>query len=478
MEYYNVNFAKSLVAELPISGVELVSSPAQVTAARIAHQALAWQALYAWQRSALAAWVANGYRGVVEAVTGAGKTRVGLCAVAEQVASGGKSVVVVPTRNLLQQWIREARAVFPEAPIGCLGDGYRDDLRRCEVLVGTVNSVRARDLRLGDNAGLLVADECHRLGSEINRVALGAGFGRRLGLSATHARMDGAHRSVIEPYFGGVVYRFGYADAIAQGVVARFKVALVAVAFEEEERLHYEYLSDKVRRARARLLEGFGIPPEPFGEFMKAVNRLRLDGTRLQAIAAGRYLSAFNRRRELLAETNAKLEGLCKLEGAVGGARRVIVFTQTVRAAELAAAELVDLGIDAQALHSRLGTVERREVLERFARGHLHTIVAPQVLDEGLDVPDADLGIIVATSRQRRQMIQRMGRVLRPKEDGRPARFAVLYVEGTSEDPALGAHETFLDEIVDTAASVRDFGVSAAPAKICDFLEAGVWGHS
>ena len=57
-------------------------------------------------------------------------------------------------------------------------------------------------------------------------------------------------------------------------------------------------------------------------------------------------------------------------------------------------------------------------------------------------MPDADLGIIVAASRQRRQMIQRMGRVLRPKNDGRLARFAVLYVQGTSEDPALGAHGT------------------------------------
>ena len=277
-------------------------------------------------------------------------------------------------------------------------------------------------------------DECHRCGSEINRIALAGEFESRLGLSATHARLDGTHETVIEPYFGGVVYRFGYADAIAQGVVARFSVVLVAVSFSEEERAQYEHLDEKVRRARARLIEAFGVPPEPFGEFMKAVNRLRCEGAKHEAIAAGQYLSPFNRRRELLAETEAKYEGLSKLEGAVRSARRVIIFTQTVHAAELATAELVDLGIDAQALHSALDMVERREVLARFARGHLHAIVAPQVLDEGVDVPDADLGIIVAASRQRRQMIQRMGRVLRPKNDGRLARFAVLYVQGTSED--------------------------------------------
>jgi RNA polymerase primary sigma factor len=360
--------------------------------------------------------------------------------------------------------------MFADTPIGCLGDGYGDDLRRCDVLVATVNSARARELRLQGRMGLLVVDECHRCGSEINRLVLGTEFAWRLGLSATHARSDDTHRTVIEPYFEGVVYRFAYAEAIAQGVVARFKVALVAVDFDEQERAQYEYLSEKVRHARARLVAGFGVPAEPFGEFMKAVNRLRLHGDMREAIAAGRYLSVFNRRRALLAETAAKYDALGTLAGALAKARRVIVFTQTVRAAELAAAELVDLGIDAQPLHSALGTMERRAVLNRFARGHLHTIVAPQVLDEGLDVPDADLGVIVAASRQRRQMIQRMGRVLRPKDGGRLARFAILYVHGTSEDPALGAHETFLEEVVESAESVRDFPLRSPPGEICDFL--------
>ena len=66
---------------------------------------------------------------------------------------------------------------------------------------------------------------------------------------------------------------------------------------------------------------------------------------------------------------------------------------------------------------------------------------APRVLDEGVDVPAADLAVIVGASRSRRQMIQRMGRILRRKSDGRLARLAVLFVEGTVEDPAAGAHE-------------------------------------
>jgi superfamily II DNA or RNA helicase len=72
-------------------------------------------------------------------------------------------------------------------------------------------------------------------------------------------------------------------------------------------------------------------------------------------------------------------------------------------------------------------------------------VTAPQVLDEGVDVPAADLAVILASSRSRRQMIQRMGRVLRRKPERTLARFVIVHVEGTVEDPSCGAHETFLD---------------------------------
>ena len=294
------------------------------------------------------------------------------------------------------------------------------------MLVATVHSARSRRWSLRGRPGVLVADECHRMAGEANRLALGGEFEWRLGLSAVHARPDGAHETVLGPYFGGLVYRCGYARALGDGVVAPFAVATIAVDFEAGERGRYEHLSEKVHKARWRLIVHHGLPGEPYGEFMARVEELRHHGTRSQSIAGGRYLSAFNRRRELLAETRAKAHGLAKLEGAFGAAARVIVFTQTLRASERAVAELVDLGVDAQLLHGRQDSAARGEVLARFAKGHLHTIVAPQVLDEGLDVPDADLAVVVAASRQRRQMVQRLGRVLRPKADGRHARLALL----------------------------------------------------
>jgi superfamily II DNA or RNA helicase len=98
-------------------------------------------------------------------------------------------------------------------------------------------------------------------------------------------------------------------------------------------------------------------------------------------------------------------------------------------------------------------------------------LAAPRLLDDGVDVPTADLAVIVGASRSRRQMIQRMGRVLRRKPAGRWARFAVVFVEGTVEDPDAGAHEAFLDEIVDVADEISVF--DSRTAAECPDLVAG-----
>jgi superfamily II DNA or RNA helicase len=173
-------------------------------------------------------------------------------------------------------------------------------------------------------------------------------------------------------------------------------------------------------------------------------------------------------RRRLLGETPAKRDALRGLLPAFGDADRSIVFTQTIAGAEAAAAELAGCGLEAQSIHSALDPSARRAVLSRFGKGMLQVVTAPQVLDEGIDVPAADLAVILAASRSRRQMVQRMGRVLRPKPDGGTARFVVVFVESTVEDPAEGAHEGFLEEVTDVADEVRRLSFRLAPGQRCE----------
>ncbi|MGH9277001.1 MAG: DEAD/DEAH box helicase [Acidimicrobiales bacterium] len=429
--------------------------------------------LYPWQEEALEAWRRQGGQGVVEAVTGTGKTMVGVAAALAELRRRGQVLVLVPTVELQHQWVRALGGwLGADVAVGRLGDGAADTLMTHDVVVAVVNTARVADVRPIRRGGLLVADECHRYGSEHNRLALDSRFGQRLGLSATYARDDDGNLAWLDPYFGGTCYRLGYARAVADEVTARFTVAVVGVRLTDEERQRYDELSELLARLRARLIRCHGLPPDPFELFLRAVVALA-DSRAPGAKVAGTYRRTMLERRRLLGDTPAKVEAVARLAPAIALADRAIVFTHSISASERSAAALRARGLHAAALHSGLDAPDRRRVLAAFGAGDLDVIAAPRVLDEGIDVPAADLALVVGASRSRRQMVQRMGRVLRRKPDGRMARFAVVMVEGTVEDPASGSHQAFLDEVTDVADDVRYFPARRAaeePGSVCDYL--------
>lgn len=436
-----------------------VEAASQVTSGRAA--AFDRSRLYAWQRDALVCWEAAQHCGVIEAVTGSGKTMLGVAAAADELARRGQVLVIVPTVELMHQWHRHMVPVLPPGYlIGCLGDGETGSFATCDIIVGVVNSLRGNDLRMTRRGGLLVADECHRYASVMNRLALDQRFERRLGLSATYARDDDGHVNWLDPFFGGTCFRMGYRRAVDDGVTAHFTVALVGVELPATERAIYEELTSQIGHRHARLMQRYQLPTASFGQFIQALNLLAsgVGSDPAGASEARAYLALLLERRRLLGGTPAKTRTLAGLAPAIASADRSIVFTGSIAAADIAVLTLTTLGLRAESVHSRLATADRREVLRRFAEGDLQVISAPRVLDEGVDVPEADLAVIIGASRSRRQMIQRMGRVLRRKADHRRARFAVLYVESTIEDPAQGAQETFLEEITEVADEVRSFG--------------------
>jgi RNA polymerase primary sigma factor len=115
---------------------------------------------------------------------------------------------------------------------------------------------------------------------------------------------------------------------------------------------------------------------------------------------------------------------------------------------------------------SRLRGAERRDRLSAFKEGRVRVLTTARLLDEGVDIPQADVGVIMAASHSKRQMIQRMGRIIRPKTDRRAATFIILYVRGTAEDPANGAHADFREELTAIAQDIRCFGGNASPADL------------
>ena len=436
-------------------------------------------ALRDWQIDAFAAWAAAGTRGVVEAVTGTGKTRLALAATRAALSRGGRVLVLVPTLDLQDQWVTQVRRFVPEARVGRLGGGGDADLHTHHVVVATPHSAAAVPVDLPAGAvGLLVADEAHRYGAPTWAAALKPAFAMRLALTATYERNDDGLVEVLGPYFGGVVRQYGFAEARRDGVIAPFRIAFAGTSLEDSERERYDAADEQMRRARRALLDA-GFPRAPRDLIARAADIVaEAAGTHPQhadatLTAARRFLAAMRARRDVAANAAGKLDVLAALAPALTApGTRALVFTDTVEQAEQATQVLTARGVTAEEVHGALTDRRRRIRLAQFRNGNLPIVVAPRVLDEGVDVPDADVAIVLAAFRTRRQMIQRLGRVLRRKDDGRAARLLVAYAAGTREDPDDGAHEDFLDEVVGVAEEVARLDADRAPGALAAWLQA------
>ena len=416
--------------------------------------------LYTWQLDALTAWLGTGRRGVVEAVTGSGKTDMALAAIADAHRRGLFVMVVVPTRVLIAQWHERLTTAFPDLIIGRLGDSKRDQPGQCDVLVATRHSAASqRPVPVDGQGGLLIADECHGFGGGVLRKSLIGEYSERMGLTATLERSDDAIEKVILPYFGGVCFRYDFAAAIDDGVCAQPRVAFVSVPLESKERVEYVATEQQLIDAR-RVLRSIPKMPNNFSEFLSAVAHLADKDAGEHGRSAREYLDALGKRREIVANSTAKYKALTTLAPTVRDADGALVFTETVRAANHAINRL-DAELDIEIITGDTPRLAREEILDRLRTGDLDAVAAPRVLDEGVDVPNANLGVVVSASRTRRQMIQRMGRVLRRKEVGTGARFVILFAADTLEDPtATEDRDGFLDEIEAISDKIRIFGVA------------------
>jgi len=173
-------------------------------------------------------------------------------------------------------------------------------------------------------------------------------------------------------------------------------------------------------------------------------------------------------RRALAVGAARKRDAVAVLAPALA-ARRTLAFTDTVAEAEDVAAVLRRGGVRAAAVHGGLDATERRRRIAGLDRGRLAALVAARVLDEGIDLPDADVALALSAFRTRRHLVQRLGRVLRRKDGDRAAHLVLLHATGTLEDPARGGHHGFLAQVEGVARTRTDVALTAtAPDPAAD----------
>ncbi|AXE37745.1 sigma-70 family RNA polymerase sigma factor [Acidipropionibacterium virtanenii] len=424
--------------------------------------------LWAWQRDAVDAWNTGDHVGIVQAVTGTGKTMVGVVAIAQALRTGRRCVVLVPSDHLVKQWVRALRLLLPNAILA----EKAEEKPIWDVRVSTVQTAMSHTFLMRREAGMVVADECHRYGAPAYSVALRPGYDWRLGLSATVEREDDGDE-ILKAYFRRVSFDLGYQRAVEDNLIAPYDIALVGVPLEASENAEYRRLTDEMSAKATQLKDIAGVPSEPVSVFMAQVSELARDHSSMWHGLASAYLARFAGRKDLLAGTRMKQKVLRILAPVVSRSHGSLVFTQTKESARSAAELLGREGISSGAVHSGQGADEREESIFEFAAGVTQALAAPRVLDEGVDVPGADLGVVVASNRSRRQMIQRMGRVLRRKNGDRPARFVVMYAIDTVEDPHhFGEMPAFFKESLPWARQWEEFdlGVAGESVRLLEFL--------
>jgi len=363
-----------------------------------------------YQQEALDAWHGAGDRGVVELPTGAGKTVLAIAAMAKL---GVPTLVVVPTVDLLDQWRRELVAEF-DRPIGQFGGGEQ---RREPITVSTYDSAYLKADDVGGEFGFVVFDEVHHLGGEGYReIARLLAAPARLGLTATFERPDGAHEAIVD-LVGPRVYSLD-PDDLAGEHLADYEIRRIEVDLTDEEREAY----DDAQSTFVDYLKRSGISMNRGSDYQELVKRSGRDPEAREALLAKQ------RARRIVREADGKVDELGRLLDRHRG-DRVIVFTaSTDLVYRLSERYLLP------AITNETGAAERREILDRFRSGEYSRVVTANVLDEGVDVPDANVAVLLAGSGSEREFTQRLGRILRPNADGSRALLYEVVSEETAEE--------------------------------------------
>lgn len=420
---------------------------------------------WGWQKEALDRWSAAGHIGIIEAVTGSGKTFLAMEAWRRLLKrhSDTYTLVVVPSITLQEQWVVRLEENFPGKRIARLGNGHHESFRDGKICVAVVNSVvgvgrtapEARLLSLfehcrrhRDNRSFLIADECHHyIEAEVfKRVRTLVKYNAVLGLSAT----VGAHFQV--QGLGKIVYSYTFADAVRRGDLPPLTLLNVRCQLHADERKQYQSLSDSIREqadyVQRLFAEEFAEDDFSSEDFWLTLKRLDRQAGPEGEPAIRKLMVLLFKRSAIVYQSREKQSAACTLIRDLLSSpqrRKVIVFFERIVTAE-ESAERVELeaaqncrnevaarGLWTGIIHSGLDDSERRAVLDEFRRAERGIFFACRMLDEGFDVPDVDAAVLVASTKSKRQRVQRIGRVLRRGDGKKQPVVLTLFCDQTTD---------------------------------------------
>jgi superfamily II DNA or RNA helicase len=351
------------------------------------------------QVEGLKAWWEKGGRGTVVLPTGTGKTHLANLCIER---TGRPTLVITPTIDLMNQWYDELVLSFG-VDVGLMGGGSYD-IR--PLTVTTYDSAYLNMDRLGNRFGFIVFDECHHLpGPTYGLAATCAIAPFRLGLTATPERADNAHTH-LDQLIGPIVYRREITQLRGQ-YLADYRVETLYVHLSDHDRSRYE----QARELYRGFVREAGIDmrqPNGWSRFIYVAH---------QSAEGREAFRAYREQRRLALGAPAKLNLLGRLLERHNG-DRVLIFTD-----DNATVYTISRQFLVPVITHQTKTKERREILLRFNAGTYPIVATSRVLNEGVNVPEANVAIVLSGSGSVREHVQRLGRVLRKAGD----KEAVLY---------------------------------------------------
>ncbi len=417
--------------------------------------------LWRWQKQCKGAWLSNGGRGIIKVVTGEGKTILALSLIShmkiENYSEGGlKSVIVVPNTALLDQWYEEVQGVLnlEERDIGVYYGEDKDNIQGKDLMIYVLNSARKHlEDHLDEVEGdvFLVADECHRFASEKSAELFERTFDYTVGLSATPEReADFGFKEVLEPNLGEVIYEYNYSDAREDGIIPPFHLKRIEVPLQQDEEKKYDELTEKLNDLFKIIINRYPrLEEADNSDFLKTLGQLQSEN---DDDALENYTVLANLRKEIIHESKSKMAALRYIiDNEVSKDSRILMFHERKDSADQIQEFLQEEGYSSGIYHTDVSVSERRQTLEAYKDGDINTLVTCKALDEGLDVPDTDVGIIVAATSSVRQRIQRIGRILRKSPGKDYAQIYTVYIKDKEEDifdrPQMKDLEKTADEV-------------------------------
>ncbi len=361
-------------------------------------------------------------RATIKAPTGVGKT---IIAIAWLEKIGKDALVIVPTQALIYQaWSPK----LEEYGFGDVGQYYAFAKTFGPVTVITFASAVSHP-ELLDSVDVVVVDEIHHLGSRTALLRLLPKLKEKefvLGLSSVPEREDNAHAFFLAEF--PICYDLSLGTALEKGYVSPVEVIDVPAEMNGREREQYDALSEKIQHA-------FRFCGPEISRWMSCFDPATRQYVGRQGIAA------MSKRKKLLSDVESKRSAVLKIIEEHPN-ERVILFSESVVAIEHLRSFLVERGVRCETFHAQTEPWKRQDILQDWG-DKFDVLLSCRALEEGLDVKEVGLGILITSGRSKRQFIQRIGRVIRRLE-GKVAKFYVVYSPKTVEETYSSTIETLL----------------------------------